>query len=142
MILVDTSAWIDFFRGSGPLADDTAEAIEENAAALCGPVFTELLRGFANEASRENFRDLASGCHWLDAPGDLWEEAGELGAGLRGAGVTASTVDLLITTYALAHRVPLLTGDKDFKSIAAAGVPLVVLDKQERRPQRRRRPEK
>jgi predicted nucleic acid-binding protein len=37
-------------------------------------------------------------------------------------------MDLLIATHALAHGVPILTRDADFKRIRAAGVPLHVLE--------------
>jgi len=36
--LVDTSAWIDFFRGHEPLFTLVDAAIAENRAAICGMV--------------------------------------------------------------------------------------------------------
>jgi predicted nucleic acid-binding protein len=36
--------------------------------------------------------------------------------------ITVSSLDLLIATYALFHRVPVLTLDSDFRSIARADV--------------------
>ena len=52
MILVDTSAWIDFFRGRDPLAGWVDEALEANDVAVCGPVHTELRRGLARVLPR------------------------------------------------------------------------------------------
>ena len=40
MILVDTSAWIDFFRGVPPLAERVDALLDSNELALCGPVIT------------------------------------------------------------------------------------------------------
>jgi len=67
-----------------------------------------------------------AGCHPLSQPTDLWNDAGELGFTLRGKGVTVKTFDLLIICYALAHQVPLLTSDRDFGQIRAAGIPLIL----------------
>jgi len=52
VILVDTSAWIAFFRGAGGAADAVDVALEENRVAWCGPIATELRRGFASRRER------------------------------------------------------------------------------------------
>jgi len=124
LILVDTSAWIDFFRGTGALADRLDELLASNEVALCGPVVAELRRGLRSPAERRKVIPLLGGCHELEQPPRLWEEAGELGYLLARKGVTAKTVDLLIATYALSHGIPLLAGDADFDAMRAAGIPL------------------
>ena len=124
MILVDTSAWIDFFRGKGRLADRVDEALAANEAALCGPVVTELRRGLRSPAERRKVIPLLEGCHFLEQPTALWEEAGELGYVLARKGVTAKTFDLLVATYALSHGVALLAADSDFEDMRRAGIPL------------------
>lgn len=123
MILVDTSAWIDFFRG-GRLADDVEAAIDSNDAATCGPVLTELLRGFRSGAERRRVMPLVGVLHELAPPPDLWTAAGNLGFALARRGATVKTLDLLIAAYAIAHATPLLTSDGDFRLIASAGVGL------------------
>jgi predicted nucleic acid-binding protein len=123
MILVDTSAWVDFFRGRGALAETVDSLLETNDVALCGPVVTELRRGL-RPRERARVMALLEACHLLEQPPRLWEDAGELGfaAGRRGA--TAKTLDLLIAVYALHHSVPLLTKDRDFSVLRRAGIPL------------------
>lgn len=125
MILIDTSAWVEFFRGRGPLAAAVDDALAANTAALCGPIETELRRGLAKN-ERGRVLPLLSGCHWLPQPDALWAEAGELGFALRRQGVTAKTLDLLIAVYALTHDVPLLSADRDFAAMKRAGVPLTL----------------
>ena len=127
MILVDTSAWISFFKGQGILADQVEEFLLGNQAAFCGPVKTELLRGFKNEREKKKIFSLMDGCLWLDQPENLWENAGELGYLTRRKGKTLKTFDLLIATYALKHQIPVLTSDSDFKFIQAAGIPLLLV---------------
>jgi predicted nucleic acid-binding protein len=124
VILIDTSAWIDFFRGRVPLADAVDEALAHGEAALCGPIETELRRGLMSERERTKVLPLLDGCHRLSQPAQLWSEAGDLGFALRKRGLTANTLDLLIATYALSHSAALLTGDRDFAAMRKAGVPL------------------
>jgi len=124
MILVDTSAWIEFFRGRDPLASAVDDALAANEAAMCGPVEVELRRGLANERERKLVLPLLTGCHLLTQPQELWLEAGDLGFALRRRGVTPKTIDLLIAVYALSHSASVLTADKDFRAMQKAGVPL------------------
>jgi predicted nucleic acid-binding protein len=127
MILVDTSAWIEFFRGTGPAADKVEAALADNDAAWCGPIATELRRGFASARERAQVLPLMEVCHWLPQPEALWEESGDLGYALRRKGVTVKTFDLLIATYALSHGVALLTVDADFKAMKKSGIPLALV---------------
>lgn len=114
MTLIDTSAWIEFFRGRSPLADKVDALLETKQAALCGPVVTELRRGFRSLSDANAVLPLLTACHLLPQPPELWDEAGQLGYLLARAGVTSRSFDLLIATYAVAHSVPLLTADRDF----------------------------
>lgn len=127
MILVDTSAWIEFFRGRDPWAGAVDEALATNEAALCGPIIAELRRGFLNERERAEVLPLLEACHFLRQPDELWLEAGDLGFALRRRGVTPKTLDLLIAVYALSHSASLLTLDKDFAAMRKAGVALALV---------------
>lgn len=126
MILVDTSAWIAFFRGHEPLASRVDAAIDADDAALCGPVISELRRGFVSEAERKRLLPLLGTLHALPEPPELWADAGDLGFALRRKGVTVKTLDLLIAVWALHAGVPILTADGDFASMQAAGVPIAL----------------
>ena len=126
MILVDTSAWIEFFRGRDPVASAVDAALATNDAAICGPVETELRRGLRDERERKRVLPLLDGCQLLYQPEDLWTAAGELGFRLRRRGVTPKTLDLLIAIYALSHTAALLTTDGDFVHMKRAGIPLLL----------------
>jgi predicted nucleic acid-binding protein len=121
MILIDTSAWVDFFRNRKPIAEIVDQAIEDDEAVLCGPVTTELRRGLS-PADRAKVLRLLSGCRAVTAPALIWEEAGDLGYLLGRRGVSVKTLDLLIAAIALAHDLPILTRDSDFKHIRDSGV--------------------
>lgn len=124
MILIDTSAWIAFFRDAAPAARLVDGSLAANEAAICGPVAAELRRGLRSERERRTVISLLDGCHQLAQPEELWVEAGDLGYWLRRRGVTPKTLDLLIATYALSHSASLLTVDKDFSAMHKAGLPL------------------
>jgi len=126
MILVDTSAWIAFFRDRKPMASRVDELLESNDVAICGPVLTELRRGFRSPADRARVVPLLEACHVLVQPPSLWEDAGDLGFAAARKGTTVKTLDLLIATYAISHAVPLLTTDADFAWLQRAGVRLTL----------------
>jgi predicted nucleic acid-binding protein len=127
LILVDTSAWIDFFGGSGVYADSVDELLETNEVALCGPVLTELRRGLRSDSECRKVLPLLDGCTLLEQPSDLWREAGELGAYLGRRGANVKSLDLLIAVYVLAYSLPLLTKDSDFALMQKAGVQLLLI---------------
>lgn len=128
MILVDTSAWIGFFRDRGPVAALVDRALEDDDVALCGPVITELRRGFKSAAERSKTIPLLQACHQLSQPVTLWSDAGDLGFALARKGITVKSLDLLIATYALTNGTPVLTLDRDFRLIARAGIGLHLVD--------------
>jgi predicted nucleic acid-binding protein len=128
VILVDTSAWIEFFCGRDPLATAVDGLIEANEVALCGPVLTEIRRGLRSRADRARVLPLLDGCHVLEQPRALWEEAGELGALLGRRGATVKSLDLLVAVYALSHGVAVLTRDSDFQRMRRAGLTLLLVE--------------
>ncbi len=71
---------------------------------------------------------LLDGCHLLSDPPNLWAEAGDLGYALARRGISVKTIDLLVATYALAHGVPLLTADVDFRHMRREGAGLLLVD--------------
>ena len=90
MILIDTSAWIAFFRGIRSSATDAVDrALQDGSAALAGPIVTELRRGVRSKAERGTLILHLQGCPVLPQPENLWEEAGDLGFALARHGISA-----------------------------------------------------
>lgn len=52
MIIIDTSIWIEFFRGNQPYFDQVSELIEDNEIIGLSPIFGELLQGAKNNSER------------------------------------------------------------------------------------------
>jgi predicted nucleic acid-binding protein len=108
----------------GPAVD---RLLDSDEAALCGPVVTELRRGLRSPTDRARVLPLLAGCHLLEQPARLWEEAGELGYFLGRAGATVKSMDLLIAAYALSHGVAILSADTDFRVMQRVGARLLLV---------------
>jgi predicted nucleic acid-binding protein len=57
MIIVDTSIWIEFFRGNEPHFEHVSELLERNDALALSPIFGELLQGARNSHERAVLMD-------------------------------------------------------------------------------------
>lgn len=115
LVLVDTSAWVELFRGRPTLARDAVtELLREGRAAIAGPVLAEVLRGARDEAHERTLRRLVGSRPFLDTPSAAWERAGALGCRLRWRGVTLPPSDLFVAATAIHHGVPVLSADRHF----------------------------
>ncbi len=117
MILVDSSVWIDYFRGTpSPQTDklDTLLGVELVATGdLC---LTEVLQGFGAERDFEQAKTLLSSLVIVQIGGkDTAIEAAKNFRALRAKGATVrKTIDTLIATRCIESGLPLLYSDRDF----------------------------
>lgn len=128
MILIDTSAWIEFFRrqGSAACKARVAAVVGAGTAAHTCPVRFELLLG----ARPEETRDIQAGLDFstrVRLEAEDWDQAAALGARLRAAGVTVPASDLLIAVVAVRHDLPLLARDSHFARIRDTVLPALRL---------------
>jgi predicted nucleic acid-binding protein len=122
MILVDSSAWIEFLRGTGsPVHRQLRSALEKRSElASTDVVVMEILAGARDEADRDRLRRLLHGLEFLavDGPAD-YETAAELYRLCRSRGETPRKLtDCLIAAVAIRHDAELLCADVDFATIA------------------------
>ena len=122
MILVDTSAWIEFLRATGSsvhqrLADLIAA---ETPVAVTDVVLMEILAGARDDAHRDWLRRLLARCEYLRIEGPTdYERAADLYRRCRTAGVTIRGLpDCLIAVVAMRREAALLHADRDFDAIA------------------------
>jgi predicted nucleic acid-binding protein len=120
IVLVDTSAWIDFFAGRGQKAirEAIGELLDNDLVATAGPIVLELLRGCRSAPERIRLEQNLRALHWLPVDERHWDRAGAAAFRLRRRGVTVSAVDALIATLAESAGCPLLQNDRDFVHIA------------------------
>lgn len=122
MILVDSSAWIEFFRATGSPTHRRVHAAlkSDEPLAWTDVVAMEILAGARDRADRDRLRRLLYGLHFLgiDGPGD-YESAAELYRLCRRGGDTPRQLsDCLIAVVAIRNEAELLCSDSDFEAIA------------------------
>jgi len=79
MVMIDTCAWIDFFKSkTGDLGNLVGELIETNQAAITGVVVTELLQGVKQEKESLRLKRLFHAIHYLPTEDGNWFNAGTL----------------------------------------------------------------
>lgn len=121
MILVDTSAWIEFLRATGsPTHLELRRLIEDEAPlATTDIVVMELLAGAGDEARHLELRRFL--LHFTHLPTDGladFEQAAGIFRRCRREGETIrSLLDCLVATVALRMDVPVLALDRDYEAI-------------------------
>ena len=119
MILVDTSAWIEFLRNTeSPVCKLVEEALEREVA-VCDPVRMEVLAGARDESHLLGLRRLLARAVALPTLTADYEDAAALYRRCRRQGETVRRlIDCLIAATAIRAGVPVLHNDSDFDVLA------------------------
>ena len=118
MILVDSSVWIDFFRGTGTPQTDRLDALlGVEPLAIGDLILTEVLQGFPRQSEFDRARAALSALTVVVIGGpDIALQAALNYRTLRGIGITPrKTIDTLIATRCIESGYPLLFSDRDFE---------------------------
>lgn len=120
VVLIDTSGWICFFsrRGFEEIKHIISTLLDEDRAAIAGPILVELLQGTRTVEEKENVKRLIRGIRWLPVTDEHWQKAAELAFDLRRRGITSSAIDTLIATLAIEYNSKLLHKDSHFELIS------------------------
>ena len=118
MILVDSSVWIDYFSGIDSVQSNKLDDVLGRVPVAIGDlILTEVLQGFRHDkdyrAARRVFEDVAVfellGTQMAIKSADNFRA-------LRKRGITIrKTADVIIATFCIEQKLPLLFSDKDFK---------------------------
>ncbi|WP_430425343.1 type II toxin-antitoxin system VapC family toxin [Phenylobacterium sp.] len=117
MILVDTSVWIDYFRGlRSPVTDELDRLLGADDVLMGDIILTELLQGFTDDRAFRLAQTRLDALTMIEIGGrDIAVEAAQNYRRLRGFGVTVrKTIDTLIATRCLVSGHSLLYSDRDF----------------------------
>ena len=118
MVVVDTSIWIDFFRGRN---SDHSEAlnmlIHTGKAALTGVVLAELLRGRRTPKERNSLEERLTGATLIEMTRAVWKRAGVISGDLDARGEPIAMTDVFIAAAALEGDHEIFTRDKHFERI-------------------------
>jgi predicted nucleic acid-binding protein len=122
VILVDTSAWVEFLRGTGSTLHRTVRGMIGRGTdiAMTEPIVMEVMAGARTEREAARLRDQLLGFTFIQVQGLVdYETAASIhrvcrqhGQSIRGG------VDALIAAVAIRSGAELLHGDADFDVIA------------------------
>lgn len=121
MILVDSSVWIDYFRGKvTPRTDKLDSLLGLEPLAIGDLILAEVLQGFSNVRDFNSGKDLLLSLEVIDIGGQaIAIQAAKNFRSLRSLGVTIrKTIDTLIATRCIEGGYLLLHDDRDFDPFA------------------------
>ncbi len=123
MILVDTSAWVEYDRATGSAIDTKlTELLRAGGSdiAVTEPILMEVLAGAATDRDAKQLRRLLTSFQWapVDAVADF-EGASKVYRSCRDAGITPrGLIDCMIASVTIRTGCELLTADRDFTAMA------------------------
>ncbi|MEM9041005.1 MAG: PIN domain nuclease [Actinomycetota bacterium] len=121
MILVDTSAWIEFLRGNDSATADEVDRLLAHEIAICDAVSMEVLAGARDDVHLRSLRGLLARATRLPTFASDYDDAAGLSRPCRRSGVTVRRmIDCLIGAVAIRAGVPVLHADADFDHLAEA----------------------
>ena len=119
MILIDTSAWVEFLRDTGSLTCDRVEALLDSEIAICDAVRMEVLAGARDERHLHDLRRMLARATVLPTGPVHYEDAAALFRLCRREGETVrKLIDCLIGAVAIHADVAVLHSDADFDALA------------------------
>ena len=122
MMVVDSSVWIDYFRGvTTPQTERLDALLGTEPLAVGDLILTEVLQGFSQERDFNQARRLLTSLDVIALGGaDMALQAARNYRVLRAQGVTVrKTIDTIIATRCIEDDLPLLFSDRDFDPFVA-----------------------
>lgn len=119
VILIDTSAWVEFLRNTGTPVCNLVDELLAGDIAVCDPVLMEVLAGARDESHLLSLRRLLARAAVIPVQPTDYEDAAALYRRCRRQGETVrKLIDSLIASVALRAGVPILHYDADFDVLA------------------------
>lgn len=118
MIMVDSSVWIDYFTGVANKQTNTLDkTLGQQPVAIGDLILTEVLQGFRNDQDFNTAIELFNSLTFFEMLGrKMALRSAENFRILRKKGITIrKTADVIIATFCIEKKIPLLFSDKDFK---------------------------
>ena len=119
MILVDSSAWIEFLRNTGSTVCMLVDELLVGDIAICDAVRMEVLAGARDESHLNQLRRLLARATVLQTGSTDYDEAAALYRRCRQQGETVrKLIDCLIASAAIRAGAQVLHNDADFDVLA------------------------
>ena len=119
MILIDTSAWVEFLRATDSPVCRRVDLLLDQPIAICQPIRMEIFAGARNERHLRDLRGLLARSTTIPTRPEDYESAALYYRTARQHGVTVrKLIDCLIAAHAIRRGIPLLHSDTDFIGLA------------------------
>ena len=118
MIVVDTSAWIEFLRDTGSPVCNAVDELLDADLAVCDAISMEILAGARDDRHLSQLRGLINRATMLPTTPADYDEAAALYRMCRRRGETVrKLIDCLIAAVAIRAGAELLHADLDFTAL-------------------------
>jgi predicted nucleic acid-binding protein len=121
MVIVDTSAWIEYFRGGLPrIVKKVDQCLAQDLVGIGDLVYCEVLQGIRSTRERGEVSSLLLSLPQFEMVGfSVAEKSAANYRLLRSKGVTVrKTIDVLIGTFCAEHGFKIVHYDSDFDLMA------------------------
>jgi predicted nucleic acid-binding protein len=118
VIFVDSSVWVDYFNGAGTAETDYLDSVLGIEAIVLGDlILIEVLQGFRRDRDYRTARELLTSLTVFTLGGqEMALQSARNFRLLRKKGITVrKTIDVLIATFCITNKLPLLHSDRDFE---------------------------
>ncbi len=117
MILVDSSVWVDYFNGIDTNYTDSLDQYLDDGEVVMGDlIFLEILQGFRSTRDYNRAKSTLAILDQYELLGnDMVIKCADNYRALRKKGITVrKTIDVIIATFCIENKFPLLFSDRDF----------------------------
>ena len=119
LVLIDTCLWVPFFnRPQSPEKKAVDAILDEDRAALIGPILAEILQGFQRDDRADWVASSLRGLRYFEVQWNDWRNAARLGRRLAAHHRRLPLTDLTLAAVALRIEASVYTTDPHFDLIA------------------------
>jgi predicted nucleic acid-binding protein len=116
--LIDTSVWIDYFKGQDhPFLEKVDEILTYHSVYVPKVVIAELIQGAKSEKEISVIESFVEAFTIIDQTDNTWLKAGRLSFSLKKKGLTVNLVDCYIAALAVDHDCTIFSLDEHFQLI-------------------------
>ena len=120
LVLIDACIWVPFFnRPQSPQKREVDQLLDDDRAALIGPILAEVLSGFRRDAQADWVASALRGLVYVEVTRDDWRAAARLARQLASRGHRLPLSDLALAAVAQRLDCRVYSSDPHFNLIPA-----------------------
>lgn len=117
-ILIDTSVWIEYFKGSpNQLSEKVDEILTLSDVYVPRVVIAELIQGARSEKEISVIEEFIEAFNIIDQTEDTWLKSGRLSFSMKRKGITVNIIDCYIAVMARENNCKIFSLDEHFRKI-------------------------